>query len=151
VSDEGGGGRERSAAATRPKRPSSVTLVAAVAFLVAAYNLAFGILTVEGGDDERLVEGIFHLAFGVGTLVAALGAFRLRKWAWTAFMTWAVIGLTVQILRHLFFDDPNYLAMAINTFAVLAMSPLEVQVAFGLRHTGNVQLARPTRNPLDRD
>ena len=40
--------------------------------------------------------------------------------------------------------------MAIGTFAVLALSPLEVQVAFGVRHTENVQLSRPTRNPLDR-
>jgi FtsH-binding integral membrane protein len=146
-----GGGREESAGAAGPKRPASVTLVAAVALLVAAYNLAYGIVTVEGADDDQLLEGIFHLAFGAGTLVAAIGAFRLRGWAWAAFMTWAVIGLTVQILLHLFFEDPNYLAMAINTFAVLAMSPLEVQVAFGLRHTRNVQLARPTRNPLDRD
>jgi len=54
-------------------------------------------------------------------------------------------------VRYFFFDDPDYAAMAINTFAVLAMSPLEVQVAFGLRHPRNVDLARPTRNPLDRD
>ena len=63
----------------------------------------------------------------------------------------AVIGLTHQILRYLFFEDTNYVDMAINTFAVLALSPLEVQVAFGLRHTRNVQLARPTRNPIDSD
>jgi len=39
--------------------------------------------------------------------------------------------------------------MAINTFVVLALSPLDVQVAFGLRHTENVQLGRPSRNPVD--
>ena len=65
-------------------------------------------------------------------------------------MTWAVIGLTNQILRALFFENPDYLDMAINTFAVLALSPLEVQIAFGVRHTENVQLSRATRNPLDR-
>ena len=135
----------------RPKRPASVTLVAALAVAVAVYSLTVGVLALQSGEEDQLVDGIFHAAFGVGTLAAGLGAFRLRSWAWAAFMTWAVIGLTHQILRYLFLGDPNYVDMAINTFAVLAMSPLEVQIAFGLRHTQNVQLARPTRNPLDRD
>jgi hypothetical protein len=125
--------------------------VAALAAGVGLYSLTVGVLAVQTGQDDRLVDGIFHLAFGLGTLAAGVGAFRLRSWAWAAFMTWAVIGLTHQILRYLFLGDPNYVDMAINTFAVLAMSPLEVQVAFGLRHTQNVHLARPTRNPLDRD
>lgn len=128
----------------------SVTLVAVLAIAVAAYSLTVGALAMESGIEARLPEGIFYLVFGVGTLVAGAGAFRLRPWAWAAFMTWAVIGLTHQLLRFLFLGDPNYADMAITTFAVLALSPLEVQVAFGLRHARNVQLARPTRNPLDR-
>jgi hypothetical protein len=128
----------------------SVTLVAALAAGVAVYSLVYGILALRGGEEHRLADGIFHLALGLGALAAALGALRLRPWAWAVFMTWAVIGLTHQILRYLFLGDPNYVDMAINTFAVLALSPLEVQIAFGLRHTENVELARPTRNPLDR-
>jgi len=134
----------------RSKRPVSVTLVAALAAGVAIYSLVHGVLVLRGGEDERLADGIFHLALGLGALAAAFGAFRLRPWAWAVFMTWAVIGLTHQILRYLFLEDPNYADMAINTFAVLALSPLEVQIAFGLRHTENVEFARPTRNPLDR-
>ncbi len=129
----------------------SVTLVALLALGVAAYSLTNGVLELQTSEEDRLPNGVFHLAFGLGTLAAGIGAFALRSWAWTLFMTWAVIGLTHQILRHLLFEDPDYAAMAINTFAVLAMSPLEVQVAFGLRHPRNVELARPTRNPLDRD
>lgn len=140
-----------SASGDGPKRPASVTLVAALAVAVAAYSLTVGVLAVGSGQDDRLVDGIFHLAFGVGTLSAGLGAFLLHSWAWAAFMTWAVIGLTHQVLRYLFLGDPNYADMAINAFAVLALSPLEVQIAFGLRHTQNVELTRPTRNPLDRD
>jgi hypothetical protein len=135
----------------RPKRPPSVTLVALLALAVTVYSLTAGALALEAGGEERRVDGIVHLAFGVGALVAGIGAFRLQSWAWAAFMTWAVIGLTHQLLRYLFFGDPNYADMAINTVAVLALSPLEVQVAFGLRHTRNVDLARTTRNPLDRD
>lgn len=129
----------------------SVTLVALLAVGVALYSLTYGILAVRSGEDDRLVDGVFHLVLGAGALAAGIGAFRLQAWAWTAFMTWAVIGLTHQLLRYLFFEDPNYLSMAINTVAVLAISPLDVQIAFGLRHTENVHLARPTRNPLDRD
>lgn len=144
-------GEAAGAPARRPKRPASVTLVALLALGVAAYSITAGVLNLQDADDDRLPIAIFQLAFGLGVLVAGAGAFRLRRWAWTAFMTWAVIGLTHQILRYVFFGDPNYADMAINTVVVLALSPLEVQVAFGLRHTRNVQLARPTRNPLDRD
>ena len=135
----------------RPKRPVSVTLVALLAAGVAVYSVTYGVLDVRSGDDDRLAHGVFRLVLGLGALVAGVGAFRLRPWAWAAFMTWAVIGLTHQVLRYLFLGDPNYVDMAINTFAVLALSPLEVQVAFGLRHTHDVRLTRPTRNPLDRD
>ena len=133
----------------RPKRPMSVTLVAVLAVAVGIYSLASGVLTLRDGDDERLLDGAFHVALGLGALAAAYGAFRTHPWGWVAFMTWAVIGLTHQILRYLFFDDPNFADMAINAFAVLALSPVDVQIAFGLRHTRNVDLARPTRNPID--
>ncbi len=128
----------------------SVTLVAALALGVAVYSLVYGVLALESGEDDRLADGIFHLALAVGALAAGVGALRLQPWAWATFMTWAVIGLTHQILRYFFFDDPNYVDMAITTFAVLALSPLDVQLAFGLRYTENVELTRPTRNPLDR-
>jgi hypothetical protein len=133
----------------KPKRPVAVTLVALLAVGVAAYSVVQGVLSVQDGGGERLADGIFHLAMGAGVLVAAVGAFRLRPWGWALFMTWAVIGLTREILRYLFFDDPDYLDMAVNTFIVLALSPLDVQIAFRLRHTHNVQLAGPTRNPID--
>ena len=141
---------ETSAPPEKPKRPLSVTLVAVLAVGFAAYSLVYGVLAVQSGENDRLADGIFHLVFALGALAAGVGAFWLRPWAWATFMSWAVIGLTHQILRYLFFEDPNYVDMAINTFAVLALSPLEVQIAFGVRHTENVQLSRPTRNPLDR-
>ena len=141
---------DTSASPEKPKRPSSVTLVAVLAVGFGVYTLVYGILAVQSGDNDRLADGIFHLVLALAALAAGVGAFWLRPWAWTTFMTWAAIGLTHQILRYLFFEDPNYVDMAINTFAVLALSPLEVQVAFGVRHTENVQLSRPTRNPLDR-
>ena len=131
------------------KRPVAVTLVAVLASAVVIYTVAYGVLAIRSGDEDRLVDGIVHLVLGAAALVAAAGAFRLRPWGWTALMSWAVVGLTHQILRYLFFEDPNYADMAINAFVVLALSPVDVQIAFGLRHTQNVQLARRTRNPVD--
>ncbi len=135
--------------AARRKRPVSVTLVALLAIAISIYSLTYGVLAVREGGNEQIIDGAFHIGLGVGALSAAVGAFLMRSWGWAAFMIWAVVGLTNQILRYLFFDDPNYVSMAINTFAVLALSPADVQIAFGVRHTGNVQPARRTRNPVD--
>jgi hypothetical protein len=139
---------EKPAVAEKPKRPVAVTLVAALAAAVAVYNVTQGVLALGDGDS---LEGIFHFVQGAGVLVAAVGAFRLQPWGWALFMSLAVIGLTHQILRYLFFEDTDYPDMAVNTFIVLALSPLDVQIAFRLRHTQNVQLAGPTRNPIDSD
>jgi hypothetical protein len=125
-----------------------VTLVALLAFGLAIYSVAFGVIAIESGESRRLPDAIFHLVLGVAALTAAVGSLRLAPWGWTALMTWAVVALTHQILRYLFFDNPNYVDMAVSTFAVLALSPLDVQIAFGLRHTENVQLGR-TRNSVD--
>jgi hypothetical protein len=141
-------------AATVSKRPLAVTIVAGLALLGAIYYLVSGgiaLADARGGDDDRLFEGIVEIAFGVFALVISLGAIGMRRWAWQAYMTWAVIGLTLQILRHFFYDGANYLGMAVNTFAVFALTPRDVQIAFGVRPPDNVDLTAPTRNPLDRD
>ena len=145
---------ERGAKETRERnerRPVSVTLAAALGLGLAIYSVASGVIAIQDGEADRVPDGIFHVVLGIGALVAAVGSFRLAAWGWTALMTWAVVALTHQVLRYLFFDDPNYADMAVSAFAVLALSPLDVQIAFGLRHTENVQLGRPTRNPVDDD
>jgi hypothetical protein len=84
-------------------------------------------------------------------LAIGVGALRMRRWAWAAFMTWAVVGLTHQLLRHFFYNDPDYLAMALNTVAVLALTPLDVQIAFGVRRRRTIVLEGATRNRSDLD
>jgi hypothetical protein len=53
-------------------------------------------------------------------------------------------------MRYLSFGDPEYARMAIYAFVVFALTPRDVQVAFRIRPPPNVDLARTTRNPLDR-
>ena len=66
-------------------------------------------------------------------LAIGRGAFRMARWSWAAFMTWAVIGLTHQLLRHFFYTDANYVVMAVDAVSVLALTPLDIQIAFGVR------------------
>jgi hypothetical protein len=77
-----------------------------VAIAAGVYHLvAGGMRVAEGGSASRLAEGASELALGVLALAIGRGALRMAPWAWTALMTWAVIGLTHQLLRHFFYSD----------------------------------------------
>jgi hypothetical protein len=68
-----------SAVGERAKRLALVTLVAALAVVVAVYSLAYGILVLQTGEHP-LAHGIFHLGLGVGALAAGVRAPRLNRW-----------------------------------------------------------------------
>jgi hypothetical protein len=137
------------AARQAPKRPITVTFVALLLLVVGAYNLVDGVVVlVGGGDGSKVAEGAFELAFGLLAITIGNGAFRMRRWAWAAFMALALVGLTNQLIREFFNDDTNYLALGLITLAVLALTPLDVQIAFRVRPPRNVLLEQ-TRNPLD--
>jgi hypothetical protein len=140
-------------APTTAKRPVSATVVLAIAIVSAAISFwhAASLLNDVGDDREQLAHGLAHVAFGVAALAVGVGALAMRSWAWELFMIWAVAGLTYQILRHFFFDDAFYLGLALYVVAVFALTPRDVQVAFGIKEPPAAQLDRPTRNPLDRD
>ena len=132
------------------KRPVAVTLVALLALVFGAYHAADGIvILLGGGDTSKLSEGAADLALGVCALGIGRGALRMRRWAWAAFMVWAVLGLAHQLLRHFFYADANYVAMALDTIAVLVLTPLDVQIAFAVRSPRNVTLDHAARNPID--
>jgi hypothetical protein len=139
-------------------RPTAVTIVAALAVLAAGYLIVDGVLTLRDADRDNtgeIVNGILPVAQGLVALVVAAGALRMRAWAWKLFMTLAVIGLTIQILRHFSFGDARYARMALDAFIVFALTPRDVQVAFGIRarraprsldHAGH-RRHRPGRRP----
>jgi hypothetical protein len=134
-------------------RPAAVTLVAVLAVAAAVYLLIDGGLVLRDAardDTGAIVDGIIPIALGILALAVAFGALRMRAWAWKLFMMLAVVGLTSQILRHFSFGDPRYARMAVSAFVVFALTPRDVQVAFGIRTPPNADLAERTRNPLDR-
>jgi hypothetical protein len=132
------------------RRPVAVTFVGVLALAVGIYHVVDGATDLSrGGDRSELIGAGIELGLGLVAIVIALGALRVRRWAWAAFMTWAAVGLTHQLIRHFFFEDANYLSMALDTVAVFALTPLDVQIAFRVRPPRNVQLDRPTRNPID--
>jgi hypothetical protein len=109
-------------------------VVAGVAVLVGAYDVAGGIRdVVDRTDSSGLAAGITLIVLGAAAILLGIGALRMRRWAWAALMTWAVVGLLNQLVRQFFFDHPDYLAMALDVFMVLTLTPLPVQLAFGIR------------------
>ena len=134
-------------ATTGRKRPVAVTLVGVLALAAGVYHLAGGGVTVaQGHGASRLAEGSFDVTFGVLALAIGRGAFRMAPWAWAAFMTWAVIGLTHQLLRHFFYDNESYAMLAVDTLVVLALTPLDIQVAFGVRRRPTLDLEADSRD-----
>jgi hypothetical protein len=140
--------------ATVIARPAAVTVVTALAVLAGVYLVVDSGLDLRGidrDDTSRIVFAVLEMALGFAAFLVAVGALRVRPWAWKLFMIWAVVGLTTQILRYFSFGDPAYVRMALYAFIVFALTPRDVQVAFRIRQPANVDLSRATRNPLDRD
>lgn len=144
--------RGPAAQSTTDGRPAAVTIVAALAVLAGGYFIVDGALALRdttSDDTAEIVDGCIAIGLGLLVLATAAGALRMRPWAWKLFMTVAVVGLTIQILRHFAFGDPRYARMALNAFVVFALTPRDVQVAFGIRSPPNADLTQRTRNPLD--
>ena len=135
----------------RAPRPVAVSIVAALAVLFGTFLTVRGVLTLLGADGERgeLVDGAGDLGFAALAFVICVGGLRVERWAWVLFMSWAVFGLTLGLLRFFFFDDPVYWRLALGTVAVFLLTPLDVQIAFGVRAPPHVPTRNSTRNPVD--
>jgi hypothetical protein len=118
----------------RGRRPISVTLVGVLAIGAGVYYLIEGGFRVtHGGSGGRFGGGVFDIVLGCVALAIGRGALRTARWAWAALMTWSAIGLTNELLRHFFYSGESYVSLAIDAAIVLAITPLDVQVAFGVR------------------
>ncbi len=139
------------AGAPRAPRPVNVTVVAAVAFIFGVDLAVTGVVGLLGADGKQseVVNGLVNLGSAGVAFLVALGAMRLRRWAWTLFMSWAVVALTLQLLRVLFYSDPHYARLVLGTVAVFLLTPLDTQIAFGVRSPGNVRIDSPSTSSLD--
>jgi hypothetical protein len=139
------------AEAPRAPRPVNVTVVAAVAFVFGVDLAVTGVVGLLGADGKQseVVNGLVNLGSAGVVFLVALGAMRLRRWAWTLFMSWAVLALTLQLLRVLFYNDPHYARLVLGTVAVFLLTPLDTQVAFGVRSPGSVRIDSPSASSLD--
>jgi hypothetical protein len=132
------------------RRPTAVLFVALVGLVLGGYHVAHAIaVIVDRENSSSIAEGAFDLGIGLLAIAIAVAALRMRRWAWVAFMTWALVGLVHQLLRHFFYDHPDYVAMALDAFAVLLLTPLDVQIAFGVRPSRNVALESASTDPGD--
>jgi hypothetical protein len=140
-------------APARPaRRPAAVTFVALLGLILGVYHGAHAIVVlVDGGSPSKVAEAVIDLILGLLAFAIALAALRMRRWAWIAFMAWALVGLVHQLLRHFFYDNPDYVAMALDAFAVLVLTPLDVQIAFGVRPPRNVALEPASTHPSELD
>jgi hypothetical protein len=137
-------------AAAHERRPVTVTFVSVVALGVGSYHIAHGLDSlVRGGSSSFLAEGVVDLVLSGFAIAIGVAALRMRRWSWVALMSWALVGLVHQLLRHFFYDDPDYVAMALDTVLVLLLTPLDVQIAFGARPPRNVAL--DSRYPVELD
>lgn len=120
---------------TRAPRPVPVSIFALLALAYAAFLTVHGVLTLVEAEGEReaLVEGAVELGSAVLALAVCVGAMRVKRWAWVVFMSWAVFGLTLQLLRTFFFEDPVYWRLALLTVAVFLLTSPEMQIAFRVR------------------
>lgn len=151
------------------KRPITVTLVGAVAIFAflfygllgvleimtaetASTSVAFPILTLTSLDipSVKILGGAYLILSALAALIIGWGAFRMRRWAWIAFMAWCIFILTNQIVRY-FAGTPGYPAMVLAVFIVLALNQAEVQEAFGIITPENAEseLEPVSINPLD--
>lgn len=153
----------------KKKRPLTVTLVGAVAivaFLFYGYlgivdimtaesittSVSFPVLSLTSLDipSVKILGGAYFILSAIAALVIGWGAFRMRRWAWIAFMAWCIFILTNQIVRY-FAGVPGYPAMVLAGFIVLALNQAEVQEAFGIIPSENAEseLEPISINPLD--
>ena len=125
----------------RGPRPVPVSIFALLTLVYGVSLAVAGVLTLVDAEGARkdLVDGAVELGSAALALTVCFGALRVRRWAWVLFMSWAVFGLTLQLLRAFFFDDPVYWRLAMLTVAVFLLTPPEMQIAFGIRRPPHVR------------
>jgi len=94
-----------------------------------------GVLQALGGTYQGLLQLgriVIETALIVTFVVAMIGLYQLRRWAWTLAMLMLGIGLAVNLLNFLR-DDPDYVLMVARVVAVILLDQEPVRFAFGTK------------------
>ena len=92
-------------------------------------SVAAGALTPEG---VALALGSVYLFFGAIALAVLVGFLLLRKWAWSAAMTWTATTLAVGLVAY-FAGEPHYLSMLAGVVLLLVLNQAAVHRAFRMQ------------------
>jgi len=128
-------------------RPMGVTILAILAFIGGALQLATGVAAVAfgglagaavGGTEGAAVgglvaiSGLFLIVLGVVALLAGFGLWQLKPWAWLLTIAWAILGLVSAALTLLSGDVTSAIISAIIPAVVIwYLNRPDVKAAFG--------------------
>jgi hypothetical protein len=139
--------QELTAPTSRPSAVSIVVLIFILNIISAIFNWIlmvyqlgvfgvpdpFGALQATLKADQGpilLAQLVIETALIAIIVVATIGLYRLRRWAWTLAMLLLGIGLAANLLNYLR-DDPAYVLMLVRVIAVILLDQEPVRFAFG--------------------
>ena len=141
----------------RRRRPTPVTILAAIQTIIGVANLGVAIVLFSNASQgssiiEALLDrssfkfvdpALLPLALGIIGLLdlAAAGLLlQVRRLGWTLAMLLAGFTLTVLVVTYLTGAAPSTLALLLNVIAVLYLNASQTRAAFGLVPASQVSL-----------
>ena len=94
-----------------------------------------GVLQALGGTYQGLIQLariVIETVLIFIIIVATIGLYQLRRWAWTLAMLLLGVGLAVNLLNFLR-GDPDYVLMLVRVVAVILLDQEPVRFAFSTK------------------
>jgi hypothetical protein len=141
----------------RRRRPTPVTILAAVQTIIGVTNLGVAVvLLANAGQESPLIEALLDRSsfnfldasllplalatIGLLDLAAAGLLLQVRRLGWTLAMLLAGFTLTVLIVTYAAGGTASTLALLLNVVAVLYLNASQTRAAFGLVPANQISL-----------
>ncbi len=124
-------------------RPTGVTILAILAIVVGLLNILAGAVLLGGAMPSAYasaaaafrVAGIAALIIGLAYIVFAVGAFRLRPWAWGLGVVLAILTIVGDVLQlGAGSSGASIAGIVIAAIILVYLFQPGVRTAFGQRH-----------------